>query len=84
MKIKNGIEEITALKKNEKTMNEEQHISIIQSINFPTNLRNLPKLGEEIITDLDSGKIIFPDQIKRALAKSNDDDGYKLESYLYL
>ena len=74
MKIKNGIVEITTLKQNEKTMNEEPHTRIVQPLNLP----NLPKLGEEIIADLESRKITFPDPIKRALAKSNDDDGYKL------
>ena len=74
MQIKNGIVEITTLKQNEKTMNEEPHTRIVQPLNLP----NLPKLGEEIIADLESGKITFPDPIKRALAKSNDDDGYKL------
>ena len=74
MKIKDGIVEITTLKQNEKTMNEEPHTRIVQPLNLP----NLPKEGEKIVADLESGKITFPDPIKRALAKSNDDEGYKL------
>ena len=74
MKIKNGIVEITTLKQNEKTMNEEPHTRIVHALNLP----NLPKEGEKIVADLESGKITFPDPIKRALAKSNDDKGYKL------
>ena len=74
MKIKDGIVEITTLKQNEKTMNEEPHTRIVQPLNLP----NLPKEGEKIVANLESGKITFPDPIKRALAKSNDDEGYKL------
>ena len=53
MKIKNGIVEITTLKQNEKTMNEEPHTRIVHALNLP----NLPKEGEKIVADLESGKI---------------------------
>ena len=43
MKIKNGIVEITTLKQNEKTMNEEPHTRIVHALNLP----NLPKESEQ-------------------------------------
>ena len=47
---------------------------IIESLDLP----NLPNSGQEMIADLESGKIKFPDPILRAIEKSNDDAGYKL------
>ena len=74
MQIKDGKVEITTLKQNVKTMLEEPHTRIVEPLDLP----NLPNLGKEIIADLESGKIKFPDPILRAIEKSNDDDGYKL------
>ena len=73
MNIKDGKVEITTLKQNVKTMIEEPHTRIVEPLNLP----NYPKLGEEIIADLESGKIKFPDPILRAIAKSDDEKGYK-------
>ena len=73
MKIKDGKVEITTLKQNVKTMLEEPHTRIVEPLDLP----NLPNLGKEIVADLESGKIKFPDPILRAIAKSDDEKGYK-------
>ena len=69
-----GKVEITTLKQNVKTMLEEPHTRIVEPLNLP----NLPKEGEKIIADLESGKLKFPDVINRAITQSNDEDGYKI------
>ncbi len=74
MEIKDGKVEITTLKQNVKTMLEEPHTRIVEPLNLP----NLPMEGEKIIADLESKKIKFPDVINRAIAKSDDEKGYKL------
>jgi len=53
-------------------MLEEPHTRIVEPLNLP----NLPKEGEKIIADLESGKLKFPDVINRAITQSNDEDGY--------
>ena len=73
MKIKDGKVEITTLKQNVKTMLEEPHTRIVEPLDLP----NLPNLGKEIVADLEAGKIKFPDPILRAIAKSDDEKGYK-------
>ena len=73
MKIIDGSLEITTLKQNLKTMLEEPHTRIVEPLNLP----NLPNAGQEIIEDISSGKIQFPNSIKRGIEKSNDEDGYK-------
>ncbi len=55
-------------------MLEEPHTRIVEPLNLP----NLPLEGEKIIADLESKKIKFPDVINRAIAKSDDEKGYKL------
>ena len=74
MKIKDKKVEITTLKQNVKTMLEEPHVRTVEPLNLP----NLAKEGEKIISDLESGKIKYPDPILRAIAKSDDEEGYKL------
>ena len=74
MKIKNKKVEITTLKQNVKTMLEEPEVRTVEPLNLP----NLAKEGEKIISDLESGKIKYPDPILRAIAKSDDEKGYKL------
>ena len=74
MEIIDGNLEITTLKQNVKTMLEEPHTRIVEPLNLP----NLPNAGQEIIEDIASGKIQFPNPIKRGIEKSNDEDGYKL------
>jgi len=73
MKIKDGKVEIITLKQNVKTMLEEPHTRIVEPLDLP----NLLNLGKEIVADLESGKIKFPDPILRAIAKSDDEKGYK-------
>ena len=71
MKIKDKKVEITTLKQNVKTMLEEPHVRTVEPLNLP----NLAKEGEKIISDLESGKIKYPDPILRAIAKSDDEEG---------
>ena len=54
-------------------MLEEPHRRIVEPLDLP----NLPNLGKEIVADLESGKIKFPDPILKAIAKSDNEKGYK-------
>ena len=61
IEIIDGNLEITTLKQNVKTMLEEPHTRIVEPLNLP----NLQNAGQEIIGDIASGKIQFPNPIEK-------------------